>query len=467
MTVKTRFAPSPTGMLHIGGIRTALFAWLYAKKHKGEFILRIEDTDRERSTDEAVNIILEGMHWLGLTADTEPVYQTSRFDRYKQVIQQLLEQGNAYHCYCSKEEVEAMREEAMARGEKPRYNGYWRDRDETPPEDIDPVIRFKNPLDGEVVVHDLIQGDVVFHNQELDDLIIARSDGTPTYNFTVAIDDMDMDITHVIRGDDHLNNTPRQMNILTALHANIPEYAHVPMILGPDGKKLSKRDGAASVLQYRDEGILPEALLNYLVRLGWSHGDQEIFTVEEMITLFDLKDVNKSAAAINPDKLLWLNQQYLMQYDVNVLADLLKPHIRYSIDEGPELAGVIEALRERCKTLPDFAEQARCFYQEFDEFDEKAAKKHLRPVALEPLSQVMERFTALNEWQGDKIHQVIQETADELELNMGKIGQPLRVAVTGTGVSPGIDVTLALIGKDRTLKRLDKALEFIKKRAEA
>ncbi len=464
---KTRFAPSPTGMLHIGGIRTALFSWLIAKKNKGEFILRIEDTDRERSTDEAVDVILQGMQWLGLTADNEPIFQTARFDRYKEIIQQLLEQGNAYYCYCTKEEVDAMREAAMAKGEKPRYNGYWRDNNETPPEGIDPVIRFKNPLDGEVVVNDLIQGEVVFNNSELDDLIIARSDGTPTYNLTVAIDDMDMGVTDIIRGDDHLNNTPRQMNILSALSADIPNYAHVPMILGPDGKKLSKRDGAASVLQYRDEGILPEALLNYLVRLGWSHGDQEIFSIDEMIKLFDLKDVNKSAAAINPDKLIWLNQQYINSYDNEDLTNLVKPLFNYDLSNGPELSLLVDVLKERCKTLNDFVEQSRCFYQDFDEFDANAAKKHLRPVVLEPLEKLQQTLRGMDDWLSEKIHQAIQSTADEFDLGMGKVGQPLRVAVTGTGMSPSIDITLEFIGKDRTLQRLDKALEFIKKRAAA
>lgn len=465
--VRTRFAPSPTGMLHIGGIRTALFCWLYAKKHQGEFVLRIEDTDRERSTDEAVAIILEGMQWLGLTPDSEPVFQTSRFDRYKEVIQQLLDQDHAYYCYCSKEEVDAMRDAAMAKGEKPRYNGYWRDRTELPPVGVEPVVRFKNPLEGQVVVNDSIQGEVIFNNEELDDLIIARSDGTPTYNLTAAIDDMDMAISHVIRGDDHLNNTPRQMNILKALGAEVPQYAHVPMILGPDGKKLSKRDGAASVLQYREEGYLPAALLNYFVRLGWSHGDQEIFSINEMIELFDIANVNKSAAAINPEKLLWLNQHYINAADSSELETLIEPMLDYSTQDGPKLTSVIEVLKERTKTLVEIVEQSRCYYQDFKEFNEKAAKKHLRPVVLEPLLEVTKRLAELADWNGENIHQVIQSTADDFELNMGKIGQPLRVAVTGTGVSPGIDITLELVGKKRTLERLDKALEYIKNRAAA
>ena len=311
MTVRTRFAPSPTGFLHIGGLRTALFCWLYARRHQGKFILRIEDTDLERSTAEAIQQILDGMEWAGLDHDEGPFYQTQRFDRYEEVIEQLLSQGHAYRCYCTKEELDQMRAEQMARGEKPRYDGRWRERTDVRA-GVAPAIRFKNPLAGEVVVDDVVHGRVVFQNIELDDLVIARSDGTPTYNFCVVVDDMDMEITHVIRGDDHLNNTPRQMNMLLALGRKPPVYAHLPMILGADGAKLSKRHGAVSVLQYRDEGYLPEALLNYLVRLGWSHGDQEIFTIEEMIRLFDIADVNKSASAFNGEKLAWLNQQHLM-----------------------------------------------------------------------------------------------------------------------------------------------------------
>ncbi len=315
MTVRTRFAPSPTGFLHIGGLRTALFCWLYARRHQGKFILRIEDTDLERSTAEAIQQILDGMEWAGLDHDEGPFYQTQRFDRYEEVIEQLLAQGHAYRCYCTKEELDQMRAEQMARGEKPRYDGRWRERTDVRA-GVAPAIRFKNPLAGEVVVDDVVHGRVVFQNIELDDLVIARSDGTPTYNFCVVVDDMDMEITHVIRGDDHLNNTPRQMNMLLALGRKPPVYAHLPMILGADGAKLSKRHGAVSVLQYRDEGYLPEALLNYLVRLGWSHGDQEIFTIEEMIRLFDIADVNKSASAFNGEKLAWLNQQHLMHATV-------------------------------------------------------------------------------------------------------------------------------------------------------
>src|ERR1700724_1749219 len=302
MTVVTRFAPSPTGLLHVGGARTALFCWLYARRTGGKFILRIEDTDRERSTEEAVRVILDGMAWLGLDAGEGPYYQSQRFDRYREVIRGMLQAGTAYHCYCTKQELDALREQQIARKEKPRYTGICRERSE-PRAGVSPVVRFRNPPDGAVVVQDLVHGPVTFQNAELDNLIIARSDGTPTYNFCVVVDDMDMGVTHVIRGDDHLNNTPRQLNMLLALGAQPPVYAHLPMILGADGTKLSKRHGAVSVLQYRDEGFLPEAVLNYLVRLGWSHGDQEFFTIEDMIRLFDIADVNKSASAFNVEKL--------------------------------------------------------------------------------------------------------------------------------------------------------------------
>ncbi|WP_455205544.1 glutamate--tRNA ligase [Kaarinaea lacus] len=465
--MKTRFAPSPTGYLHIGGARTALYSWLYARKHGGKFILRIEDTDLERSTIESVNAILEGMTWLGLEYDEGPFYQTERFDRYKEVIQKLVDDGHAYHCYCSKEELEAMREEQMAKKEKPRYDGRCRSRTE-PREGIEPVIRFKNPTDGFVVIDDSIKGKVVIENTELDDLIIARSDGSPTYNLTVLVDDLDMGVTHVIRGDDHLNNTPRQINILKALGATPPAYAHAPMILGEVGKRLSKRHGAVSVMQYREAGYLPEALLNYLVRLGWSHGDQEIFSIDEMIEFFDINDVNSAASTFNPEKLLWLNQQYIKNSDPTHVAHHLSWHMgQLGVDpaNGPDLVEVVKALQERAKTLVEMAQQSVYFYQDFDQFDEKAAKKNLRPVVQEPLAAVRDRFSALSDWTAEAIHQIIDETAEAFELKMPKIAQPLRVAVTGSGVSPSIDVTVALIGRDRTLKRLDMALKYIEERA--
>ena len=466
MTVRTRFAPSPTGYLHIGGARTALYSWLHARKHGGRFVLRIEDTDRERSTEESVNAILEGMTWLGLDYDEGPFYQTQRFDRYDEVIQQLLDQGLAYYCYCTREELDAMREEAMARKEKPRYDGRCRVRSEAR-EGVEPVIRFKNPAEGSVVIDDMIKGKVVISNAELDDLIIARSDGTPTYNLTVVVDDLDMGITHVIRGDDHLNNTPRQINLLRALGAEPPTYAHVPMILGEDGKRLSKRHGAVSVMQYREEGYLPEALLNYLVRLGWSHGDREIFSLDEMIELFDIHDVNVAASTFNPDKLLWLNQQYIMAAPAEEIAHHLSIHLgKLGIDpaEGPDILEVVAAQKERAGTLVEMARISEFIYRDFDEFEAGAAKKHLRPVAREPLEKMREALAALEDWTPENLHQAVHRVAEALELKMGKVAQPLRVAVVGRAASPGIDVTLYLVGKPACLRRIDKALDYIRQR---
>ncbi len=468
MSIRTRFAPSPTGYLHIGGVRTALFSWLFARKHGGQFILRIEDTDPERSTNEAIQIILQGMEWLGLNYDEGPFYQSQRFKRYQEITQQLLDTSHAYHCYCSKQELDAMRETAMARGEKPRYNGRCRDRKEKPPKDIKPVIRFKNPLDGEVIVEDLIQGNVVFKNHELDDLIIARSDRIPTYNFTVVVDDIDMNISHVIRGDDHLNNTPRQMNIFKALNITPPCYSHVPLILGADGKRLSKRHGAVSVLEYKEQGYLPEALLNYLVRLGWSHGDQEIFSTDEMIQYFDIQDVNRSAASVNPDKLLWLNQHYIKNADNGRLAGLVNEHLKktgIAANTGPNLVDLVVIQKERTKTVVELAEQSICFFMDFDEYDESVAKKHLRPDVLEPLQELRKQLVSLEVWKDDSIHQAILDISIKFDMKLGKIAQPLRVAVTGGTVSPSIDVTLRLLGKQRTLARLDKALEYIRQGA--
>ena len=465
MTIKTRFAPSPTGLLHIGGVRTALFSWLYARHHKGQFILRIEDTDRERSTDEAVQVILDGMAWLGLDHDEGPFYQTQRFDRYLEVINELLEKGHAYRCECSKERLEQIREEAMSRGEKPRYDGRCRTLNLTKE---NTVIRFKNPVDGIVAFKDQVQGDIAFENSELDDLIIARSDGSPTYNLTVVVDDMDMAITEVIRGDDHLNNTPRQINIFNALGAKAPNYAHIPMILSPEGKKLSKRDGAASVLQYRDDGVLPEALLNYLVRLGWSKCDQEIFSIGEMVAAFDIKDVNKSASSINPEKLLWLNQHYIKHAESKTLSKPLTELfevMNVDIDNGPELEDLIEVQKQRTETLKEMAEQSVLFYNDFEEYDANAAKKHLRPVILAPLKQLYDSLKALKEWDNENIKSIIEKTANDLEIKMGKLAQPLRVAVTGAGISPSIDDTLRLLGQEKSLNRLQKGIEFIEKRS--
>ncbi|EKY3088271.1 glutamate--tRNA ligase [Cronobacter dublinensis] len=467
MKIKTRFAPSPTGYLHVGGARTALYSWLFARHEGGEFVLRIEDTDLERSTPEAIEAIMDGMNWLSLEWDEGPYFQTKRFDRYNAVIDEMLAAGTAYKCYCSKERLEALREEQMAKGEKPRYDGRCRHGHEHHADDEPCVVRFANPQEGSVVFDDQIRGPIEFSNLELDDLIIRRTDGSPTYNFCVVVDDWDMEITHVIRGEDHINNTPRQINILKALGAPVPLYAHVSMINGDDGKKLSKRHGAVSVMQYRDDGYLPEALLNYLVRLGWSHGDQEIFSREEMIANFSLGAVSKSASAFNTDKLQWLNHHYINTLAPEYVATHLQWHIEQeNIDtrNGPQLAELVKLLGERCKTLKEMAQTCRYFYEDFSEFDADAAKKHLRPVARQPLEVVRDKLAALTDWTAENVHHAIQATADELEVGMGKVGMPLRVAVTGAGQSPGLDVTVHAIGKSRSVERINKALAFIAER---
>jgi glutamyl-tRNA synthetase len=460
--VVTRFAPSPTGLLHIGGVRTALFSWLYARRMGGQFILRIEDTDLERSTPEAVQVILEGMKWLGLGHDQGPYYQTQRFDRYKAVIAEMVKAGTAYHCYCSKEDLDAMRAAQQARKEKPRYDGRCRHGKGPGPQSGNaPVVRFANPEEGATVVEDVVHGQVVFQNKELDDLIIARSDGTPTYNFCVVVDDADMGVTHVIRGDDHLNNTPRQMNMLLALGRTPPVYAHVPMILGPDGAKLSKRHGAVSVLEYQEQGYLPEALLNYLVRLGWSHGDQEFFTMPEMIAAFDVRDINKSASALNPEKMLWLNQQHLVRSDPADVVPHLKWHLgRLGIqsDDQALLEGIVVSQRERAKTLKEMAANSRFFFGESVTLDAKAAEKHLNAEARATLGELRARLAGLQSWEAPAIHGALEALAAEKALGLGKIAQPLRVAVTGGTVSPPIDATLVLLGKKRALDRIERAL---------
>lgn len=465
MVVRTRFAPSPTGYLHIGGARTALFCWLYARKHQGQFILRVEDTDRERSTDESVQAILQGMEWLGLDYDEGPVFQTQRFDRYREVVDQLLVEGHAYRCYCTPDELQTMRDEAMARKEKPRYNGFWRDRDDAPPEGIEPVIRFRNPLDGKVVINDLVKGEIVIDNQELDDLVIMRSDGTPTYNLTVVVDDFDMQITHVIRGDDHVNNTPRQINILRALNATLPEYAHLPMILGADGKRMSKRHGAVSVMQYREEGYLPDGLLNYLVRLGWSHQDQELFDRDEMQALFSLEAVNRAGSVFDRDKLNWVNQQHVQKSDAASLGSALQPYLdKLSIDTdgGPAVSGVAALLKERVQTLVEMAEQAHMFYQDPGTYDAKAVKKQFQPAALSALAATRSNLDSVSDWTAATLDDAIQATVDELEVGFGKVGLPLRVALTGGTASPPLGATLELIGKSAVDRRLAAAMEYIK-----
>ncbi len=463
MTIKTRFAPSPTGYLHVGGARTALFSWLYARKHGGRFVLRVEDTDLERSTQESVNAILEGMTWLGLEYDEGPFYQTHRFERYYEVIEQLMDNGHAYRCSCSKERLEALREDQMKRKEKPRYDGHCRDKFVDPNEPH--VIRFRNPVEGVVAFEDMVRGKLAFSNTELDDLIIKRTDGSPTYNLTVVVDDWDMGITHVIRGDDHINNTPRQINLLRAMGAEPPKYSHVPMILGDDGARLSKRHGAVSVMQYREQGILPEALLNYLVRLGWSHEDKEHFTVDEMIEFFDIEDVNKAPSAFNTEKLLWLNQHYIKSDTPERIAHLLSSHMGdLDIDPaiGPDLVEVVKAQRERAKTLVELAEISAFYYKDFDEFDEKTAKKAFKSAAIEPLEKVREKMAALADWNREALHECIHKTVEELEIGLGKLGMPLRLAATGGSPAPDLDLTLYLIGREATLRRIDKALEYIR-----
>ena len=462
MTVRTRFAPSPTGLLHIGGVRTALYCWLYARRHGGTFVLRIEDTDRERSTDEAIQVILDGMEWLELSADEGPFYQTRRYDRYREVLQQFLAQGHAYRCYCTKEELEQMRNAQIARKEKPRYDGRCRNLT-TPRVGVPSVVRFANPIEGTVIVDDAVHGKVAFQNTELDDLIIERSDGNPTYNFCVVVDDWDMKITHVIRGDDHLNNTPRQINMLRALGATPPTYAHLPMILGADGAKLSKRHGAVSVLEYQEEGYLPEALLNYLVRLGWSHGDQELFSLKEMIAAFDIADVNKAASAFNGDKLAWVNQQHLMRADAGRLAALLRGHLtRLGINAGAvNLEAIVEAQRERAKTLKDMAENSRFFFERPAVYDEKAARKHLPPEAAPLLQSIEAALAGVTDWTAPALHTALNSLAEAQGVALGKIAQPVRVAVAGGSVSPPIDQTLAILGREETLVRIGNARRYL------
>jgi len=463
MTIRTRFAPSPTGYLHVGGARTALYCWLYAKKNQGTFILRIEDTDRERSTQEAVDAILESMDWLGLDYNEGPFYQTKRFDRYAEVAQQLLDQGHAYRCYCSKERIEKLREDLSANQEKPRYDGLCREL--TNGEPTQPhVIRFKNPLSGSVIFNDGVRGRVEISNDELDDLIIVRTDGTPTYNFTVVVDDADMKIDIVIRGEDHIANTPRQINILQALGVKIPQYAHIPMILGDDGKRLSKRHGAVSVLQYRDNGYLPQALLNYLVRLGWSHGDQEIFSTAEMIAAFDLQHISKSAAAFNTEKLNWLNQHYLKTLPEAEVATYLKwqfDHLGVAYSNGPSLEKLVTVQRDRVKTTLEMVQLSKYFYTDHIDIDAEAGVKHLTKAIKPALESFYAGLVELKSWQATAIHQLIADTVANFNIGMGKLAQPLRVAVTGNTISPSIDVTLELIGRDRTLNRIQTAIKFI------
>lgn len=466
--VVTRFAPSPTGYLHVGSARTALFCWLWAKRTSGKFILRIEDTDLVRSTQEAIDVIIEGLNWLGLNWDEGPYYQTKRFDRYKAVLDQLIKEGHAYQCYCTKERLAELKETQIQSKQKPRYDGHCRSLSQESQKSKDKsepyVVRFKTPLTGEIVVSDIIKGKVTFQNEELDDLILLRSDGSPTYNFTVVVDDWDMGVTHVLRGDDHLNNTPRQIHILRALGASIPEYGHMPMILGGDGKKLSKRHGAASVLDFRDAGYLPEALLNYLVRLGWSHGDQEIFTIEQLKQYFDIHELQAAPAAINTEKLLWLNHHYIKTLPVSDVARRLEGYLVQlgcSVEKGPALEKVVEAQKERCKTLLEMAQRSQFLYGDVVSFDEKAQEQHIQQAALNPLKTFVEKLSVLTDWETQAIHDALSEVVSELGIKLGQLAQPIRVAVTGGTTSPSIDVTLNLLGKELTLKRLNDAIKKI------
>lgn len=461
--IRTRFAPSPTGDLHVGGARTALFAYLVARHTGGQFILRIEDTDKERSTQESVDAILQAMDWLGLDYDEGPFYQTQRFDRYREVMQQLLDEGKAYRCYCSKERLDQIREAQMSEGKKPRYDGHCRDQN-LRDTDVPHVIRFRNPTEGVVAWKDLVKGDIAISNEELDDMIIWRSDDTPTYNFTVVVDDLDMRMTHVIRGDDHVNNTPRQINLFNALNADIPLFAHVPTILGEDGKRLSKRHGATSVMAYREEGYLPEAMLNYLARLGWSHGDQEVFAKDELVSLFKLENVNTAAACFDSRKLSWLNAQYIKTLPVSAFKeDLLNQFVLAELDpsNGPALEALVPVMAERVETLAELVAASHYFYSDFDGYEEKAAKKAFKEGADKALECALAKFEALDTWENEPLHQIVKDVAEALDIGMGKIGMPLRVAVTGGGQSPGIDDTLRLIGKERVLARVKKAIAHL------
>lgn len=463
MNVVTRFAPSPTGYLHVGGVRTALFSWLYARHHNGKFILRIEDTDKERSTQESVNAILEGMKWLGLNHDEGPFYQSQRFERYFEVADNLLKEGKAYKCFCTKERLMNLRTEQMNNKQKPRYDGFCRDKDQNM--DAPFVVRFKNPQNGRVDFVDEVYGEISVNNSELDDLIIIRSDNTPTYNFTVVIDDLDMGITHVIRGDDHINNTPRQINLFQAMNATVPVYAHLPMILGSDGKRLSKRHGAVSVLEFKENGFLSHSLINYLARLGWAYKDQEIFTLEELIKYFSLNNVSRAAASFNYEKLLWLNQHYQKCQNPKIVAKELEEQFakhNISFKNGPALESLVEIQAERCKTLKEMCEKSLYFYVDDITYDESAVNKHLILTSKEPLEELYNEFLNLEDWTADNLQTCINNITAKFNIGMGKVAQPLRVAITGNTQSPAIDKTLMLIGKQRVLSRLKNALSLIK-----
>jgi glutamyl-tRNA synthetase len=463
MTVRTRFAPSPTGYLHIGGARTALFSWAYARKHGGTFILRIEDTDVERSTPEAVQAILDGMKWLNLNYDEGPFYQMQRMQRYKEVIAQMIEAGQAYNCYTAPAELDALREAQRARGEKPRYDGRWRPEAgktlPVVPEGVQPVVRFKNPIGGVVAWDDMVKGRIEFQNDELDDLIIARSDGTPTYNFCVVVDDWDMGITQVIRGDDHVNNTPRQINILQALNATVPNYAHLSMILGDDGQKLSKRHGAVSVMQYDEDGYLPEAVINYLARLGWSHGDDEVFSVAQFCEWFDLDHITPSAAQFNTEKLKWLNNHYLKATDNARLVELVQPRLAtrgVNVTVTPALEAVIGLYKERVSTLNELADAAEVFYIDLHP-EQSLLEAHLSPEALPALREFAEHIADIA-WEAGAVSALIKDLLGKHGLKMPKLAMPLRVILVGQTQAPSVDALVVLFPREMVLARVTKYL---------
>ena len=464
MTIRTRFAPSPTGFLHIGGARTALFSWAYARKHGGTFILRIEDTDVERSTPEAVQAILDGMAWLQLAYDEGPYYQMRRTERYKDVVKHMLDQGLAYHCYMSAQELDTLRESQRARGEKPRYDGRWRPESgktlPVPPAGVQPVVRFKNPAHGSVAWKDMVKGYIEFDNAELDDLIIARGDSTPTYNFCVVVDDWDMGITHVIRGDDHVNNTPRQINILKALGATVPQYAHLSMILGDDGQKLSKRHGAVSVMQYDEDGYLPEAVLNYLARLGWAHGDDEIFSMQQFCSWFDLDHITPSAAQFNTEKLNWLNQHYLKQAEAVRLEKLVRPRLAargVELKDQPVLRSIIALYKERVVNLNELADAAEVFYLDLHP-EQALLDTHLTAEALPALQELLQRFQEVD-WEAAVIASTIKEVIAKHGLKMPKLAMPLRVMLTGQTQTPSVDAVLALFPRETVVTRMARYLQ--------
>ncbi|MDW7643156.1 MAG: glutamate--tRNA ligase [Nitrosomonadaceae bacterium] len=454
--IRTRFAPSPTGYLHIGGARTALFSWAYARRHGGKFVLRIEDTDLERSNTQSTQAIIDGMAWLGIDYDEGPFYQMQRLERYREAAEQLLRSGDAYHCYASKNELEIMREQQRAAGLKPRYDGRWRDSKKTPPIGIKPVIRLKNPTSGNVVFNDLIKGPITVTNNELDDLVLMRADGIPTYNFGVVLDDLDMGISHVIRGDDHVNNTPRQINILMALGGSLPQYAHVPMILGTDGERLSKRHSAVSVMQYQDEGYLPEALINYLARLSWSHGNEELFSREQLIEWFDLESINCSPARFNLEKLQWINQHYLKISNDAYLMQLVTPLLEKrgcNVINGPDLKKIVNIIKERVSTIMQLADESSYFFVYQQPSDE--LKTQYLGIETKALTEDLKKIFAVTEWNRQAIHDAIKVIASAHNIKLPKVAMPLRVMITGRTQTPSIDSVLELIGKEEILKRIN------------